>query len=205
MTDTKETQENQAPEHDFDHDLLLDHEYDGIKEYDNPLPGWWVWCFAITIIFCVPYTMWYHFGKGLSIWDKYDNEVTAYNESIFARYGTLEADQETILRFMNDDDALRSAESIFKGKCAQCHLADGSGDVGPNLTDTSWLSVKQITDIPRIITKGLPDKEMPEWGSKLTQTEIVLLSSYVAQLQNHPVAGKVAEGESIPPWDEPSN
>jgi cytochrome c oxidase cbb3-type subunit 3 len=89
---------------------------------------------------------------------------------------------------------------LFRGKCAQCHLADGSGNVGPNLTDDSWINVRTVTDIPKLLQEGVVTKGMPAWGDQLTETQIVLLSSYVAQLSRNPVAGKEPQGDPIPPW-----
>ena len=200
------TQTNQEPpERPLDEDRLLDHEYDGIMEYDNPLPGWWKGIFIGSIIFCIPYVMWYHLGQGASIEENYERELAAYQEAVLQQYGLLEDDQATILKYMADEGAMASMASLFKGKCAQCHRADGSGDIGPNLTDASWIHVKVIADISPILRAGIPDKGMPAWGSKLSQTEIVLLSSYVAYLRSRPIeppAGKAAQGTPIEPWGE---
>jgi cytochrome c oxidase cbb3-type subunit III len=198
-----QSQSNQKPEQRHEEDLLLNHEYDGILEYDNPLPGWWIWLFIGSIIFCLPYVMWYHLGQGASVLEKYEHELAAYNEALLQQFGLLEGDQATLLKHMEDQVALASMAPLFKGKCAQCHRADGSGDIGPNLTDESWIHGKLITDIPPIIQQGVLDKGMPAWASKLSQTEIVLLSSYVAALRNHPIvppAGKEAQGTPIEPW-----
>jgi cytochrome c oxidase cbb3-type subunit 3 len=184
-------------------DPLLDHDYDGIREYDNPLPKWWVWLFALTIFISFPYVLRYHFGVGRSILDALEAEQAAHARRLIATYGELEADPVTILRFMDDELAMTGMASLFKGKCASCHLADGSGSVGPNLTDATWINVKRLTDIPTVLTAGVPAKGMPAWGEKLTRTEIVLLSSYVARLRRDPVPGKAAQGEPIEPWPPP--
>ncbi|RMG47927.1 MAG: cytochrome C oxidase Cbb3 [Acidobacteria bacterium] len=181
-------------------DKLFDHDYDGIREYDNPLPRWWVFIFVGTILFCFPYVVYYHFTPGRTIYDALDREVAAYADKLLATYGELTPDEDTILRFMDDDVAMTGMASLFKGRCAQCHLADGSGNVGPNLTDDSWIHVKTLTDIPRVIKNGVPLKGMPAWGERLTDTQIVLLSAYVARLRRNPVPGKAPQGEVIPPW-----
>ena len=198
-----ESQASRESEPLSEEELLLDHEYDGIREYDNPLPGWWIWLFIGSILFCLPYVMWYHLGQGDSIDALYNKELAAYNESVLRQFGLLEDDQATLLKTMEDEAALASMAPLFKGKCAQCHRADGSGDIGPNLTDDSWLHVGQLTDIPSILRNGVPEKGMPAWGAKFSQTQIVLLSSYVAKLRSHPIkppAGKGPQGEPIAPW-----
>ncbi|MCA9290725.1 MAG: c-type cytochrome [Phycisphaerales bacterium] len=190
----------------IDESLVLDHEYDGIREYDNPLPGWWVWIFALSIVYAVPYFMWYHMGDGASIEQNYEAELAAYAEHLIATYGELEPDEATILHYMNDETAMVGMAGLFKGKCAQCHLADGRGNVGPNLTDHAYKNVKVITDIPDIITNGVIAKGMPEWGSALSKTQIVLLSAYVAHLRGMNVpGGKAPEPEArvIDPWPAP--
>jgi cytochrome c oxidase cbb3-type subunit 3 len=190
------------PEADLDQDLLLDHDYDGIQEYDNPLPGWWSTLFWLTILFCLPYISWYHIGVGPSVHDKLDAEIAAYAEQLLATYGDLEADEPTMLRFMDDDVAMTGMAGLFKGKCAQCHVADGGGNIGPNLTDDAWLNVKTLTDIAEVVRNGVDGKGMPAWGDKLTETQIVLISAYVARLRRTPVPGKGPEGSVIPPWPD---
>jgi len=183
-------------------DKLFEHEYDGIREYDNPMPGWWVLIFWGTILFCFPYLAWYHVGVGPSIHDKYQAELAAYAQQLLDTYGELEADEPTMLRFMDDDIAMTGMASLFKGKCAQCHLADGSGNVGPNLTDDHWINVKTMADIPTTIRDGVIAKGMPSWEGKITETEIVLLAAYVARLRRTPLPGKAAQGDALAPWPE---
>lgn len=185
---------------DFDRDKLMDHDYDGIKEYDNPMPGWWVWIFVVCVLFSFPYIMWYHLGEGPSVEEQYEAELAAFAAQLLETYGTLEPDEATILKYMDDDVAMTGMGSLFKSKCAQCHLADGGGNIGPNLTDDHWLNIKAITDLPAFLEAGKPEKGMPAWGGQLTQTQIVLLSSYVARLRRAPVPGKAPQGDVIPPW-----
>ncbi len=187
----------------FQENQVLDHAYDGIKEYDNPLPRWWVTIFALSILFVLPYVLYYHVGIGPSMYDMLDAENARFAERLLATYGELQPDQATILTFMHDEDAMAGISGLFKGKCAQCHLADGSGNVGPNLTDDRWINVKSVTDISDLIETGLVTKGMPAWGERLTETQIVLLSSYVARLRNNPVEGKAPEGEPLEPWPDP--
>ena len=183
-------------------DKLLDHEYDGIREYDNPLPSWWVWMFIASILFCYPYVLHWHFGQGKSIEEQLTAEKEAYAAQLLATYGELAPDEPTILSYMQDETAMMGIAGLFRGRCAQCHLADGSGNVGPNLTDDAWLNVARVIDIPEIIRDGLVEKGMPAWGQQLTETQIVLLSSYVAGMRDRPIDGKKAEGDVLPAWDQ---
>ncbi len=185
-------------------DKVLDHVYDGIEEYDNPVPGWWNWLFILTILFCIPYVIRYHYAEGRTIWDQYDAEVVAFNELLPELFGELHADEATINELMSNEAAMKAMQSLFKGKCAQCHRADASGDIGPNLTDNYWINVKSLTDIAQIITDGLVDKGMPSWNKELNETQIVLISAYVGQLKNNPVPGKEPQGEEVSDWPDPN-
>jgi cytochrome c oxidase cbb3-type subunit 3 len=183
-----------------DLDRLFDHDFDGIQEYDNPLPGWWTWTFVATIALAFPYVLYYHFGDGPSVHDALAAEREAYAQKLLATYGELAPDEPTLIRYMGDDVAMTGMAPLFKGRCATCHLADGSGNVGPNLTDEHWIDVRQIGDLPRVIGEGVVTKGMPAWKDTLTPTQIVLLSSYVARLRDRPVSGKSPQGDVVPPW-----
>ena len=183
-----------------EYDKLFDHDYDGIREYDNPMPKWWVYMFVLCTIFAFPYVLHYHYGHGTTVLGALEAEQAAYAEKLMTTYGDLQPDEPTLLQFMDDELAMVGMSSLFKGKCASCHLADGSGSVGPNLTDDHYLNVKQVTDIADIVSNGLVTKGMPAWKDKLTETQVVLLSSYVAQMRRQPIPGKPAQGETIPPW-----
>lgn len=182
---------------DVEQEKLFDHEYDGIREFDNPMPRWWVYIFVGSILFCFPYVAWYHYGDGQSVQEAYEAEIAAFAERLIAQYGELKPDRDTLLAYMDDDTAMAGMSQLFKGKCAPCHLASGAGNVGPNLTDDRWINVRRITDIPGILRSGVVTKGMPAWSEQLTDTQIVLLSSYVARLTRDPQPGRPAEGEHV--------
>src|SRR4026207_12662 len=117
---------------------LTDHEYDGIREYDNPTPGWWTGIFVVTIVLCFPYFLMYHFGDwGWDIHQAHTQAVTADLQRQYGEIGDLNADEATLLRFMNDEKWLPVGEVVFRVNCVQCHGADGAGrdTGGVNLTD----------------------------------------------------------------------
>ena len=181
---------------------LLDHDVDGIREYDNPLPGWWVALFWVTTVFAFPYYLFFHATPGRTIHDEYDAEVAAKAARLIATYGNLANEEPTIQKYMHDPIAMSGMNSVFKAKRAQCHAADGGGGVGPNLTDDFYINVKTMTDIANVIRVGVPLKGMPTWGGQLSETEIVLMSSYIAQLRGKPITGKAPQGEKIAPWPQ---
>jgi cytochrome c oxidase cbb3-type subunit 3 len=182
---------------------LTDHMYDGIREYDNPLPGWWTWLFVATCVFSFFYWIYFQLGTpGRSILDEYDRSAANIFELRFQEIGMLKPDRETILKYMNNPKFLTVGKVVFKTNCVSCHGANGEGNVGPNLTDDHWKNVKQIEDIARVIEQGAANGAMPSWRNRLSHiNQIVLAAAYVASLRgSNPTSGKAPEGERIDPW-----
>lgn len=183
-------------------DVTLDHCYDGIQEYDNPTPGWWWMLFNGTVLFSVVYFVFFQFSP--VAWTnakEHDAAVAANLRLQFGEIGDLKPDEATVLRFMNEPKWLLVGKTVFASRCALCHGADASGQVGPNLTDENWKNVRTITDIANVIANGAASGAMPAWKNQLHPNEIVLTAAYVASLrgQNLPSA-RGPEGERIPPW-----
>jgi cytochrome c oxidase cbb3-type subunit 3 len=181
---------------------LMEHDYDGIREYDNPLPGWWTWLFIISFVFSVIYVAWYHVGTvSKSVHEKFDAQVAAYYEDQLERLGITEADDATIVRLMHDEDMMTAVAGMFQGNCAQCHRADGGGNVGPNLTDDYWKSVETPSDIYDVITLGVPGTAMTPWDRRLREPQRILLAAYVAYIRgSNPPGGLPQDGDRIDPW-----
>lgn len=187
-----------------DNEIL--HEYDGIQEYDNPLPGWWSMLFVGSIAFAILYQtlMWMH-PETLSIQAQYEASVTRMLQQQFASLGELEPDEATILSFVNDPEErkwLDVGRAIFQTNCVSCHSRDGGGSTSaPNLTDDHYINVKQVADIAEVVRVGAKQGAMPAWGNRLLENEIVLVAAYVASLRGSNVSGgKLAEGDILPPW-----
>lgn len=181
---------------------LLDHEYDGIREYDNPIPGWWHFIFLGSVLFAVVYTFFFMFSP--MAWTPESQLQAAQTrefQKLFADVGELKPDAPTILRLMKDEKMMLVAEGLFQVNCVSCHGASGQGLVGPNLTDDVYKNINALADIPGIITNGVANGAMPGWGNRLHPNEVVLLSSYIASLRGQNIAGpRGAEGDVIPPW-----
>lgn len=186
---------------------LTDHVYDGIQEYDNPLPGWWTLLFWGTIAFSIAYGFialvrneWIDTGAA------YEREVQHSLERQFALLGDLAPDHATLLPFLEDPEKrewLAVGRAIFQTNCTSCHGRDGSGLSGPNLTDERYLLVKSLEGVAQTVTNGSVPKGMPAWGERLSKNEIVLVAAYIASLRGQNLTGRPAEGEAIPPWNEP--
>jgi len=168
--------------------VLLDHEYDGIREYDNPTPGWWHLIFLGTIVFSVFYFFITTFSPLYrDIHGQHARAEERALERMFAEIGQLDADTATFVRLMGDEDLMRVGASLYRSHCVSCHAADGGGLVGPNLADNRWIHVRRIDDIYKVIAEGAAQGAMPAWGRRLHQNEMVLLTSFVAQMLGKPV------------------
>ena len=190
---------------DAPHDPLTGHNYDGIQEYDNPLPGWWKWLFIASIAMAPPYLMYYHGGaEGRSLEDRYDAEFAAHLQLQFAEIGNLPLTRDSVLKYAYDQEWLSVGKSVFKTHCTSCHGKDALGAVGPNLCDEEYKNVKDIGDILTVIQNGANGGAMPAWKTRLQGNELVLVASYVASLRGTSGgAGKAPEGRKIAPWPEP--
>ena len=176
--------------------LLAGHEYDGIRELDNRLPRWWLWLFYITIVFAAVYFVRYHVIKTGNLQDEeYQKEVAEaklkYGD--LAKESTIDLDQLTVL---TDMASLESGKAIFDKHCVVCHLAEGQGLVGPNLTDEYWIHGCSIQDIYNLIVVGVPEKGMISWKDQLSQQQMLEVSSYIVSLVGtNPPNPKEPQGE----------
>jgi cytochrome c oxidase cbb3-type subunit 3 len=180
---------------------LLDHQYDGIQEYDNPCPGWWKWLFFLSALFAPFYFFYFHIGKaGITIAKDHENAVANNVRLRFAEIGELTPDEPTMIKYMQKPEWLQVGRSVYEQKCKSCHGEGGRGLVGPNLTDDYYKNVAKLTDIPEVVTKGAGNGSMPAWN-RLHPNEVVLVSAYVAGLRGEQLAGgREPEGKEIPPW-----
>ena len=210
MTDspaTNPTQNDPAEEY------LTDHSYDGIQEYDNPLPGWWKAIFWGTIGWSVLYWAWYEAGPGEGIFEKYDASVVAAEEEKAElrrqRLAGMELkpDVATMTALMASEETMASQAKVWQQHCAVCHLADARGLVGPNMTDDHYLNVKGLADFPSVVENGVIEKGMTPFRGTLSEEEIILIAAYAAWLRGQPLdetvtapAPKEPQGELLPPW-----
>jgi len=180
---------------------ILDHEYDGIREYDNPLPQWWTWIMWGTVIFSVPYFLYYTFGVGETLEQSYDSEAAAFFEVLAKRLGNVKPDEATLLRLSRDDTFMATGRVLFRANCAVCHSADGGGGTGPNMTDDHYINVKKVEDLYTTIHDGVVNKGMPAWSRTFGEPHMVVLAAYAASLRGtKPAAPKAPQGDAIAPW-----
>ena len=186
-------------------EIILDHDYDGIKELDNNLPPWWVYLFYGTIVFAVVYLARYHVFDGDHTSVEYDKEV-AQAEIDIAEYKKNNPDlvDAASVILLTEESDLAAGKVIFTEKCAVCHKDDGGGGIGPNLTDENWILGGGINNVFTTISEGGRDgKGMVAWKSELKGNEIAQVASYLLGFQGTtPAAPKAAEGDV---WVDDSN
>jgi cytochrome c oxidase cbb3-type subunit 3 len=179
------------------------HSYDGITEYDNKLPNWWLMTLYATIVFAVGYWLFFHtLGiGGLPIAD-YENEMEAAAEAQLARMEATEITDESLELMSTIGSRVEQGSQLYQQYCVVCHGLRGEGAVGPNLTDRYWIHGGRPIDIHRIVTNGVPDKGMVAWGRQLGPARVQAIVAHVLTLRNTEVPGKEPEGEPYEPAAE---
>lgn len=183
-------------------EIVLDHNYDGIRELDNSLPPWWVYMFYATILFAVVYLVRFEVLDG-------DNQIVEYDKAVaeakaeLNKYRATATDLITAenVTLLTDAKDLGRGKAIFNLNCASCHLSDGGGSIGPNLTDEYWILGGGIKNVFSTISNGGRDgKGMIAWDKTLKTSDIAKVSSYVISLQGTtPAQGKSPQGEK---WED---
>jgi len=178
-------------------DELLDHDYDGIKEYDNPLPQWWVWMFYGTILFAVIYFPYIVTGLGPSSADEYRQEMAAAKAAVSAApapapgggapqpsgQSNAAVAPAAAPSLQGNPAAIAAGKEIFVANCVPCHGPQAQGVIGPNLTDNFWLHGNTYDAIVTTITNGVPDKGMIPWKATLNPEKIRQVAAYVMSLK----------------------
>lgn len=184
--------------------LLLEHDYDGIKELDNNLPPWWVYLFYGCIVFAAVYLIRFEILGGD------DQEMELKKEVAQAKIDVAEylknapdlMDESKVTQLTDPAD-LALGNDIFSKNCIPCHRADAGGQIGPNLTDEHWILGGGIKNIFHTLEHGGRDgKGMVSWKGTLKPKEMQLVASYVLSLQgSNPKDPKAPDGEI---WKDPN-
>ncbi len=184
-------------------EIILDHNYDGIKELDNNLPPWWVYGFYATILFGVIYLARFHVFNDYTQAEEYETEVAEALVAIEAYKKTAKdlVDVNTVVLLTEASD-ISAGKAIFATNCVACHKADGGGGIGPNLTDPNWILGGGIKNVFQTISEGGRDgKGMVAWKQTLKPAEMAQVASYVITLGGTtPAEPKEAQGEI---WIDP--
>ena len=188
------TEPTQGRKEAAERDRILEHSYDGIQEYDNPMPQWWVTTFWLTIVFSVFYYLNpFNTGVGSGMKAEYDADMVAFRTAHPANSGGGNARE--LLAVVARKSEVAEGKKIYAGKCAACHAADGGGMIGPNLTDNAWIHGGTIDSIYATVNNGVLAKGMPAWGKLLKDDEMQEVVAYVWTLRGStPAKPKAAEG-----------
>lgn len=179
-------------------DIIIDHNYDGIKELDNSLPPWWLYGFYATIIFGAVYMLRYHVFDGENQYDELETELADAKIAIEQYKKTAKnlVDVNTVT-LLTDAADLSSGKTIYDINCVACHMADGGGGIGPNLADEYWILGGDIKSIFKTVSEGgRSGKGMISWKQQLKPLEMAQVSSYILTFQGTtPANPKAAEGD----------
>lgn len=184
-----------------DRDELLSHNYDGIQEYDNDLPKWWVWLFILTVVFGVVRVAYYHMGPGLLQEERLAKSMAELEQkrAEAAPAKPVEVSEKSLLALAASDEAVAEGKKLYDINCFACHLQQGQGLVGPNLTDEYWIHGGSITEVRTVISEGIPEKGMIAWKDKFTPEQISAVTAFIWNLRGtNPPNPKKAEGKLVP-------
>jgi cytochrome c oxidase cbb3-type subunit 3 len=176
-------------------DTVLDHDFDGIQEYDNRLPNWWLWILWGTIVFSVAYWLVFHtYGLAKLPVAAYDHEMESSGGSLadLNLRGLTEADLEAMA---TDPAKLAEGKDVWVKNCQVCHLAEGQGLVGPNLTDDYWIHAGDALTIHNTVVHGVVEKGMAAWGRQLGPDRVDAVVAFLLTMRGTHVDGKEPEGE----------
>lgn len=190
LTRSKEMEQEQ--------DIMLDHDYDGIKELDNVLPPWWVNLFYLTIVFAIVYLVRFHIYNDYNQASEFETEMAIAKAEV-EKYKLTAPDMmdKEKVTLLTDAAALAEGKAIYEAKCVACHKPDGGGSIGPNLTDEHWILGGGIKNVFNTIMEGGREgKGMVPWKSEIKPSDIQKVASYILSLQGtNPADAKAPEGD----------
>lgn len=179
-------------------DIMLDHNYDGIRELDNNLPPWWKYGFYLTIVFAVVYLFHFHvLHTGKLQLAEYQQQLAQakYDMEVYRKHAANLVDENNAT-LLTDAASLAAGKATFTANCVACHGNAGEGGVGPNLTDDYWLHQGGIKDVFKTIKYGYPEKGMKSWEQDLGAKQIHEVASYIKSLHGtHPANPKEPQGD----------
>lgn len=177
-------------------DTVMEHEFDGIREFDNKLPNWWLWIMWGSMVFALFYWMVFH---TLEIRDlpraDFAAEMRQADEAMFERMKNNPVTDESLMALTEMPAKVAEGRATFVKFCVACHLDKGQGMVGPNLTDGVWIHGCAPTDLYKTVTDGVAAKGMPSWINQLGPGGVQTVVAYVTTIRNTNVPGKEPQGE----------
>lgn len=179
-------------------DVVRPYVADGIQEYDNPMPGWWITLFWVTIIFGVGYLIYFHAMPGNTLEHEFAADVQSSQKAATqlptGQPGT-EAAGGSLADQVKDPATIAEGKKVYDTNCVPCHGPLGEGVVGPNLTDNHWIHGGSPENIQSVIANGVVEKGMLAWKPMLGDAKVLQVTAYVVSLiGTNPPNGKAPEG-----------
>jgi cytochrome c oxidase cbb3-type subunit 3 len=194
VTENQNTSRDNRTE--YQQDTVMEHEFDGIQEFDNRLPNWWLWLMWGSMIFALCYWIFFHtLGVGTLPRERFAMEMQAAQEAQLARALAAGIDNEFFVMMSQTEEKVAEGREIFTKHCVACHLDQAQGLVGPNLTDGFWIHGCEPMQMLKTINEGVAAKGMPAWQNQLGPSRVHAVLSYVFTLRNTNVPGKDPEGD----------
>jgi cytochrome c oxidase cbb3-type subunit 3 len=185
-------------------DELLDSDYDGIQEYDNNLPRWWVQLFYATVIFGIGYVAYYHIlGIGdlphVALEKQMVKLRALKEEKELVKENSTATNVASLEKLLTDPTTIATGKEVFIAKCVACHGNNGEGLVGPNLTDDYWIHGATPADVYRVIAEGVLEKGMLAWKGMVSDDELNAVTAYVWSIHGtNPPNPKEPQGDLHP-------
>jgi len=180
----------------YQQDTVMDHEFDGIQEFDNRLPNWWLWLMWGSMVFALIYWVFFHtLGVGVLPVERFEMEMQVAQEAQIAKALEAGIDNEFFVMMSQNEEKVADGREIFVKHCVACHLDQGQGSVGPNLTDGYWVHGCEPMQMLKTINDGVAAKGMPAWMNQLGPTRVNAVLAYILTIKDNEVAGKAPEGE----------
>lgn len=178
--------------------IVLDHDYDGIRELDNKLPRWWVWLFYLTIFGGVIYLYRFHIAHTAPL--SAEEYTIAMQKAEVEKEAYLKKSANNVdennAKLLTADNDLAAGKAVFTTMCKACHGEKGEGGVGPNLTDDYWLHGGDIKSVFKTIKYGVDGKGMKSWKDDYSPLQIEQIASYVKSLHGtNPPNAKPKQGD----------
>lgn len=186
-----------------DADITLDHDFDGIQEYDNRLPNWWLFTLYGAVVFSIGYWLFYHtFAVGFTQDQSWKREEELAAQAQIEREMGKPVTNDSLLLMTKVPAQVDAGASLFQQKCVQCHGPQAAGDIGPNLTDDFWLHGPDPLQIYNTVMNGVADKGMPAWKDQLGPVRVRQAVAFVLTRKGLNVPGKAAQGKTTAEWEK---